>query len=45
MKKSDKKINNKLEELSNLLRLIYRYLYNHNNASNHENWQTPEFIK
>jgi integrase/recombinase XerD len=29
----------------NRLRLFYRWLYNHNNDIDHENWQTPEFIK
>jgi integrase/recombinase XerD len=29
----------------NRLRLFYRWLYNHNNDSDHESWQTPEFIK
>jgi integrase/recombinase XerD len=29
----------------NRLRLFYRWLYNHKNDTDHENWQTPEFIK
>ena len=29
----------------NRLRLFYRWLYNHSNDIDHENWQTPEFIK
>ena len=29
----------------NRLRLFSRWLYNHNNDIEHENWQTPEFIK
>ena len=29
----------------NRLRLFYRWLYNHNKDMDHENWQTPEFIK
>ena len=29
----------------NRLRLFYRWLYNHNNDIDHENWQTPEFVK
>jgi hypothetical protein len=29
----------------NRLRLFYRWLYNHENDTEHENWLTPEFIK
>ena len=29
----------------NRLRLFYRWLYNHDNDMDHENWQTPEFVK
>ncbi len=29
----------------NRLRLFYRWLYNHGNDTDHENWQTPEFIR
>ena len=29
----------------NRLRLFYRWLYNHDNDTDHENWQTPEFIR
>jgi integrase/recombinase XerD len=29
----------------NRLRLFYRWLYNHDNDIDHENWQTPEFIR
>ncbi len=29
----------------NRLRLFYRWLYNHENDIDHENWQTPEFVK
>ena len=29
----------------NRLRLFYRWLYNHEKDTDHENWQTPEFIK
>jgi hypothetical protein len=29
----------------NRLRLFYRWLYNHKNDIDHENWQTPEFVK
>ena len=29
----------------NRLRLFYRWLYNHNNDIDHENWKTPEFVK
>jgi hypothetical protein len=29
----------------NRIRLFYRWLYNHENDIDHENWQTPEFIK
>ena len=29
----------------NRLRLFYRWLYNYENDIDHENWQTPEFIR
>jgi integrase/recombinase XerD len=29
----------------NRLRLFYRWLYNHDNDIDHENWQTPEFVR
>ena len=29
----------------NRLRLFYRWLYNHEINTDHENWQTPEFVK
>ncbi|HET9807119.1 MAG TPA: hypothetical protein VFP49_09440 [Nitrososphaeraceae archaeon] len=29
----------------NRLRLFYRWLYNHDNNTDHENWQTPEFVR
>jgi len=29
----------------NRLRLFYRWLYNHENDIDHENWQTPEFVR
>jgi integrase/recombinase XerD len=29
----------------NRLRLFYRWLYNHEKGTDHDNWQTPEFIQ
>jgi hypothetical protein len=29
----------------NRIRLFYRWLYNHSNNMEHENWETPEFVK
>lgn len=29
----------------NRIRLFYRWIYNHSNDTEHENWQTPEFVK
>lgn len=29
----------------NRIRLFYRWVYNHSNDMEHENWQTPEFVK
>ena len=29
----------------NRIRLFYRWLYNHGNDIEHENWQTPDFVK
>ena len=29
----------------NRLRLFYRWLYNHDNDIDHENWETPEFVR
>ena len=29
----------------NRIRLFYRWLYNHSNNTENENWQTPEFVK
>jgi len=29
----------------NRIKLFYRWLYNNSNDIEHENWQTPEFIK
>jgi integrase/recombinase XerD len=29
----------------NRIRLCYRWFYNHSNDKEHENWQTPEFVK
>lgn len=29
----------------NRMRLFYRWLYNYSNDTDHENWETPEFVK
>jgi IS30 family transposase len=34
-----------MEQLSKQTKTIYRWLYNHDNSTDHENWQTPELVR